>query len=139
MSLISWIKNLTDSADNVQICYGNNNIQCGRSLNMSMEKGRLCINGEKIDHDIKIVVNGVKGNLDATYGSVEVNGNVGGNIKTASGEVSCGTVGGDVETASGDVMVKGDVGRGVTTMSGDVECGKVSGNIQTMSGDVTTR
>ena len=49
-----------------------------------------------------------------------------------------GNVDGNIETASGNITVKGSC-RSVNTTSGDVECGDVNGDVKTVSGDVKCR
>lgn len=95
----------------------------------------ITINGEYVfktnsDECISIVVEGNVDTID-TQGSVEVKGDVSGDIST-QGSVECGNVGGDIQT-QGSVRCQ-DVGRGVHTQ-GRVECNNIlSGGIETMGG-----
>jgi len=54
------------------------------------------------NHAGNVTANNV-GELSTGSGDVKVDGNVGGSIRTGSGDVVCGQVGGNIRTGSGDV------------------------------------
>lgn len=84
--------------------------------------GKLFNFDEEIDFEqslIKIEIKGEVQQLVTQSGDVMVNGNVG-NVKTTSGDVSCGSAM-NISTVSGDVTCKGKP-QYVNTVSGDINC-----------------
>ena len=121
-----------------------------KSNTVSMNKGNLIINGSIIGGDYigrdltitsdgdKIIVNGstVMTTSDKII-TITLNGDAK-SVETVSGTVNVyGNVIGNVRTTSGDVHVEGDVGQDVSTVSGDVEAEVIEGNVKTVSGNVS--
>ena len=67
----------------------------------------------------RINVSGNAKKVKSTFGDIEINGNVEGDVKSTSGDVECQDVGGSVETTSGEIR-----------------CGNIKGSVETMSGDI---
>lgn len=117
MSLLNKMAKLL--VDGVQYILEGHEIYIGKDIRVN---GRVVVKDtEIIKNPVKLITDGDVLNIE-TVGDVEVQGNVQGDVTTASGDVTCGDVNGDVET-----------------MSGDVEAKKVGGDISTMSGDITVR
>ena len=74
--------------------------------------------------------------ISEKYINIVVEGNVDGNIETASGDVTVKGNCRSVKSTSGDVEC-GDVEGDVTTVSGDVKCKSIGGNVKTVSGDIS--
>lgn len=98
-----------------------------RGNNITMNNGRVIIDGVDVtgDDSVRVHIETIifEGNVNTiNVGSSNVNvlGMVCGNVKTASGDVTCG-----------------DVMSGVSTMSGDVHAKTIKGNVSTMSGDIS--
>ena len=75
------------------------------------------VQGGSLVGKITVTVHGDVEQLTTTYG--DVNATTVSNIKTVSGDVTCGTVSGNVQT-----------------VSGDVDCPKILGDVNTISGDI---
>ena len=94
-----------------------------RGNNVTVNDGEVIVDGvsmSKGNVKIDIVING---NVDKVVlteqGSVNVKGNVGGDVETQSGNISCGDVNGSAKT-----------------MSGNISCKSIHGNAKTMSGNI---
>lgn len=92
-------------------------------LNVSIQNGKVFIDGQLIHCDDKIINITVQGDIDRldvdACNDINVTGNVG-----------------EINTKSGDVEVSGSVAGSVKSTSGDIKCGSVSGNVTTKSGDI---
>lgn len=74
--------------------------------------------------------------MDASNCDVKVEGNCG-DVKTASGDINCGSITGNALTKSGDVTVSsGNITGNVETISGDITAKIIGGSIKTVSGDI---
>ena len=94
---------------------------------MSIVNGVVTVDGVqqgdlKASPQITVHIQGDVGSVRLEAGTITVEGNVLGDLNTASGDIECRDVAGDV-----------------STISGDVKCGAVGGNVKTMSGDVRHR
>ena len=92
--------------------------------NVFINNGEVIVDGVSMSKgNVKIDIV-IKGNVDRVVlteqGSVKVEGSVGGDVKTASGNISCGDVKGSAKTMSGNISAK-----------------SISGNAKTMSGNIT--
>jgi hypothetical protein len=67
-----------------------------------------------------INVKGDIGYLEATTGDVIISGDVGEQVSTTTGSVTCDNVNGHVQTNSGDVVISGKVGGAITSVSGNL-------------------
>ncbi|MEL7440909.1 MAG: hypothetical protein AAGJ58_20680 [Pseudomonadota bacterium] len=89
--------------------------------NISISNNKVIVDGVvqggELVGDVNVVVHGDVDQLTNTSGKVEAKSV--GNVKTVSGDVSCGNVSGSVQT-----------------VSGDVNCGDIKGSVKTVSGDV---
>lgn len=84
---------------------------------------------------IEVVVNGDLDSLCLQAGDCKmVSGGVG-EIRSGSGNVTCGDVSGSVSTGSGIVRC-GNVKGSVNTGSGNVTCGDVGGRVMTIAGAI---
>lgn len=104
-------------------------IICGQKFfgrNLTVKQEGIFVDGKKVDLGSQLNIDiVVQGDLDVlevgAANSIAVAGSVG-QLKTGSGDVTCGDVQGSVSTGTGDV-----------------QCGNVGGNIKTGVGDVITR
>ena len=91
--------------------------------NVAINNGEVIIDGvsmSKGNVKIDIVINGnVEKVVLAEQGSVNVEGNVGGDIETQSGNISCGDVNGSAKTMSGNISAK-SISGSAKTMSGNI-------------------
>ncbi len=101
------------------------------------DKG-VFVNGQKVPHGVKseilIKIEGGVANIRADVGSVEVRGDVTGDIRCGGSVKVVQGVSGSVH-ADGTAEVGGNVG-GDVIAGGNVTCGKVAGNIEA-DGSVT--
>lgn len=109
----------------------------------------LKVNGVEVPitgEDVVISISGdlglfqvkVDGNLRTVKGgsfSIQINGNVSGDVETSQGKIECGDVGGNVRTSQGSVSCKNVTG-GVETSMGSVDCENVGGNVKTGMGNI---
>lgn len=100
-----------------------NGVTIQASGNISVQNGKILVNGVDVTPDAKEINIVVGGNTDKIHVDAC-------NLITVSGRV------GDIKTMSGDVEVNGDVDGSISTMSGDVECGNIGGSVKSMSGDI---
>jgi hypothetical protein len=96
---------------------------------VSIVNGKVIVDGNEItgigdQKEVVIKWEGPVANLRADRGSIEVTGNVEGNVK-AGGSVTCGDVNGEVD-AGGSVNC-GNVGKDVDA-GGSINCGNVGGD-----------
>lgn len=109
-----------------------------KGAEISINKGRIIIDGKDVTPDAKEITIAVDGNIERLQvdqcKKVTVNGSCG-SLSTMSGNVDCGPVNGPVKTMSGNVKC-GNVGNDVGTSSGDVDCGVIGGSVTTSSGDI---
>ena len=107
----------------------------GRTLNfsggdISISNGQIIINGQRFGDDLKsdvvhLKIEGDVNNVTVKNGSVEITGNVHGNVD-AGGSVTCGNVGNNVD--AGGSIICGSVEKNVDA-GGSVTCGSVKGNV----------
>lgn len=94
-----------------------------KGAEISINKGRIIIDGKDVTPDAKEITIAVDGNIERLQvdqcKKVTVNGSCG-SLSTMSGNVDCGPVNGPVKTMSGNVKC-GNVGNDVGTSSGDVD------------------
>ena len=87
------------------------------------------------------------GNVETSFGSIQVHANSVGNLKSVSGEIKVIFNGdktkdtlpevGTIQSSSGNISIQCNTVQGVTTASGDVEVnGVITGDVRTVSGDV---
>lgn len=75
-----------------------------KSINITVNGN---INHLEVNHCNKIIVDGTVNNINTISGNVEIaTGEVKGNIKSVSGNVTCQTVKGRIETISGSISYK---------------------------------
>lgn len=109
---------------NVVIVNGKRYETAGGSISVVNNKvycnGKLLIDCEEIsEKNIHITVEGnVDGNIETASGNITVKGSCR-SVNTTSGNVECEDVSGDVKTVSGDVRCK-NVGGSIKTVSGDI-------------------
>lgn len=100
-----------------------NNMHVFKSArSISVINGRVIVDGKTLDDskEIHITVEGDCERIEAdACSTIEVRGNVRGDVKTMSGDVRCGDVLGHVNTMSGDVIAN-DINGGASSMSGDI-------------------
>jgi len=109
-----------------------------RGRNVSMVNGVIYVDGKRYDPNAPnagdVATPGVYREL-----KIEITGNVRGDIRTTSGDVTVTGDSGAIKTMSGDAEVSGNVSGSVSTMSGDVKVmGELGGSASSMSGDVRT-
>lgn len=129
----------------------------GRSL--KMVNNRIFIDGKDMTPDSKEVIIIVNGNIDelivdvcnvvavkgdvksakTSSGNLTIEGSVGGNATTSSGDIKCGSVTGNLQTSSGDITMNGKVDGDINTTSGNVTCGDVGGSVTTRMGNIKKR
>lgn len=94
--------------------------------NVVIRNSKVWIDGklQEEDSDNKNITIVIEGSLDSlsvdVCDSVEVKGSCK-EVRTQSGDVTCGNVTGSIQTMSGDVMAD-DIAGSVTTMTGDIKC-----------------
>lgn len=95
-------------------------------INVSIQNGRVFIDGQLIHCDDKIINITVQGDIERldvdACNDINVTGDVG-----------------EINTKSGDVQVSGSVTGSVRATSGDIKCGSVGGSVTTKSGDIKHR
>lgn len=106
-----------------------NGIKISNGKNIVMSNGKVFVDGKEVEQldrygktiniNITIEKDTTVENIEVEYGNVVINGDVNGNVKSVSGDVTCGNVGGNVKTVSGDVDCN-NIGGGITTVSGDI-------------------
>ncbi len=119
----------------------NGNSYSGR--NVTINNGRVIIDGKDVSPDAKEITISVVGDIDALTvdycNKISVQGNVR-EAKSTSGDIDiAGSVAGNVKTTSGDVEIAGLVGGDVSSTSGDVKCGNITGKVSTVSGDIKNK
>lgn len=115
---------------------GSRTIIVGKGESMTMMNGKTYINGEEvnldelanqqedskvyhihiegdidkleIDHCEKISVIGNVRKIHTSYGSIEIKGDVDGDVHTNMGDIECGNVDGDVHTNMGSIKYRKD-------------------------------
>jgi len=111
---------------------GNQIIINGKSYsggrNISIINNRVIVDGQELpgqeakEINISITGNVSEIRIDACN-KLSVEGNVE-SVTTTSGDVECGNVGGSVKTISGDVRCEGSIGGSVSTISGSIKSKK---------------
>lgn len=83
---------------------------------------KVIVDGEVVEGvtDKQLIIQGDVVSVASESGNITVNGNISGNAKTMSGDVTCGNITGHVTTMSGDVSAR-EIGGSVSTMSGDIK------------------
>lgn len=114
------ISNVTDSkvvingvsyvgGKNVRIINGKVIID-GKDMTPDAKNITIQIEGDvsnlSVDICDKLSVTGNVNELSTVSGDVEIGGDVGGSIKTTSGDIKCGNIAGNVKTVSGDIKNK---------------------------------
>lgn len=100
----------------------------GKEVDIADRKVEIIINGNVGDVSTasgKVDVKGDAKSVSTAYGDVKVASSVTNYVDTKSGSIEIGgDVGGNVRTTSGDVLVvRGSIKGNVDTISGDVSCG----------------
>lgn len=98
----------------------------GNSVTVSGNK--IVIDGKSVsmpdEKDILIIVDGNAGNISVDVcKEIRIGGNVEGDIKTQTGDVTVGDVNGDITTQTGDVRANNITGK-VKTQTGDIKAVK---------------
>lgn len=100
----------------------NDKTYSGRSI--TIINGHVTVDGvaqDKLESfNVSVYVGGNPEEVSTISGNITVSGNVGGDVKTTSGDICCGDVDGSVKTTSGDV-----------------ECAQIAGSVHTVSGDIS--
>lgn len=94
--------------------------------NITVNNGKVTIDGNTVQGlDEKIINISVEGNLEGNLTvdnaeSIEINGYVGGSVRTNNGDVIC----------------ESDIHNGASTTNGDIHASKIEGSISTVNGDI---
>lgn len=98
----------------------------GTNFKLDDFKGKITIN----------VMGDVTGNVSTVVGGINVHKNAK-KVSTVSGDIEIGgQVEGSVTSTSGDVTVSNAVHGGISTVSGDVSSHTINGDVETMSGSI---
>lgn len=114
----------------MDVFFGRNNTGTVYINGVSYQGNSVCIIGDKVFVDGTVSSGSLVGNLVVTVngscesvatasGDINVKGEVKGNLKSASGDISCGNVLGSVFSTSGDIECQ-NIGGCVNTVSGDI-------------------
>lgn len=94
------------------------------------------INQSNINNESSISVTTVNGTVTCTTGETITVGDITIKLTNCLATIDVhGDVSGDIQTVNGEIKV-GNVGGSVTTTNGDVKCGDVNGNVRTVNGDI---
>ena len=108
---------------------------------VSIAGGKVVIDGTEVASEASKLQIHIEGNVNQLQvdnaNLVSVSGSVG-EVRTYSGDVSCGAVCGSVQTESGDVHCS-DIGGSVATSSGDIQAHAIQGVARSDSGDVNRK
>ncbi len=128
MSILNKIKSVIANGKQTIIISGNKVTQISNSFNNNVViKGDIVsFNGEQVtltENKVEITVDGNIGNLELSGNSiVTVNGNVEGDVNSATGSITCANVTGNVKASLGNI-----------------KCGDVGGNVKASCGNITMR
>lgn len=137
------MKNLFNNLKSMVEGLGDYSRISGNSVSISSSKsiviidGEVIVNGESSKEKITIgdttfELKDFKGNL-----TINIEGDVKGDVRTYSADVTVGKSAHNVNSTSGEVNIGGDVSNGVNTTSGEVVIeGNVNGSVKTVSGSV---
>src|SRR5690348_1970575 len=79
----------------------------GKEISIEAKQIKISVEGNinalKVDACNEISVAGDCGSVESASGGIRVGGNVFGDVKTMSGDISCGDIKGNAKTMSGDI------------------------------------
>lgn len=84
----------------------------------------IIINGnpDSVNVDVceSLTINGTTNHVESQTGSINIKGDVNGNVESGTGDIKCGNVSGNVESSTGDI-----------------NCENVSGKVESSTGDIS--